>query len=271
MDRTIPAQRVRANGVELAVDVIGSGPPLLFAHSLGSCRDAARRLLAPLADICRLILFDQRGHCASSAVTDPAGFDPRSMADDIAAVMDALRLDEAVIAGESMGAATALLFATRFPKRLTRLIQIAPTVVDQPNPARDMIRALADFTAAHGLQVAADAVALASMGHGIPRAAAHMITECWTHHDLDSFVTAHRVVPDWVLFDSLAPVTALRVPIAVIAWGGDPSRPLPQARRLAAAARNGHLEVLESLATVAATPTLYADAIRRVLMPERPR
>ena len=68
-----------------------------------------------------------------------------------------------------------------------------------------------------------------------------------------------------MLFDSLAPVAALRMPVGVFAWGGDPSRPLSLARRLAAAARRGRLEAIESLAELASDVGVYANAILRLL------
>lgn len=259
------ARQVTSEGLTLAVEVFGKGPPLLFAHSLGSCRHAVRHLLEPLAQRFQVIVFDQRGHCGSSPVSDPALFEPHRMAADITAVLDDLGIDEAVVGGESMGAATALLFAIEHPKRVRHLLQIAPTSADEPNPGRDMIMALADFAAQYGLAAAADAVVLAAMGRGIPRSVAQMITSHWTDHQLESFVVANRVVPQWVLFDSLAPVAALRMPVGVFGWGGDPSRPLSLARRVAAAARRGRLEAIESLAEMASDVGVYANAILRLL------
>jgi len=250
-----------AEGIELVIEVFGQGPPLLFAHSLGSCRHQARRLLAPLADAFQVIVFDQRGHCGSTPVTDASLYEPHRMAEDIAVVLDHVGVEQAIVAGESMGAATALLFAISYPKRAQHLVLIAPTAADQRNSGCEMIMALADFAAEYGLKAAGDAVALAAMGSGIPRRVAQMITAVWTHHRLESFVAANRAVPQWVLFDSLAPVAALRMPVGIFGWGGDPSRPLSLARRLASAARHGQLETVDSLAAVAGDPGLYARII----------
>jgi len=260
-----PQRCIRSDDLSIAVEAFGKGPTLLFAHSLGSCRHQARQLLEPLADAFHVIVFDQRGHCGSTSVTDPAQYDPQRMADDIGAVLDGLGSAQAIIAGESMGAATALKFAVQYPKRVQHLLLIAPTSADEPNPAREMITALADFAARYGLQAAADAVALGAMGRGIPRPIAQVVTAHWSHHQLDSFVAAHRAVPQWVLFDSLAPVAALRMPIGVLGWGGDPTRPLSLARRIAAAARRGRLETAESLAEAAGDPHFFARTIRRLL------
>ncbi len=74
-----------------------------------------------------------------------------------------LGIEQAIVGGESMGAATALVFATKQPKRVRHLLQIAPNAVDDPNPGRDMIVAVADFAAKYGRAAAADAAALAAM------------------------------------------------------------------------------------------------------------
>jgi len=257
--------KIASDGLKLHVEVSGTGPPLIFAHSLGGCHHQAARALEPLADAYQLIVFDQRGHCQSTPVTDAARYEPQRMAADIAAVLDALGIERAIVGGESMGAATALLFAVTQPKRVAKLLLVAPTAGDEANPGRDMIVALADFTAEYGLAAAASAVALASMSRGIPRDAAAMVTSFWLHHRPESFVAANRAVPDWVLFPDLTPVANLKMPIAILAWGGDPSRPLPLARRLADAARHGRMETVESLGEFATDPTMYARLLRLML------
>jgi 3-oxoadipate enol-lactonase len=258
-------RRVTSEGVTLAVEVFGKGPPLLFAHGLGSCRHHVKHFLEPLAYRHQVIVFDQRGHCESTPITDPALFEARRLAGDIGHVLDHLGIERANLAGESMGAATTLLFATQHPERVERLVQIGPTVVDMPNPGREMIQALGDLAAKHGLEAAADAVAIAAMASGVPRQAAAMVTAHWTDHDVASFIAAHRAVPEWVLFDSLAPIAALPMPIGIFAWGNDPTRPLSQARRLATAARHGRFEAIDSLAELAENPALYGRMIDLLL------
>ena len=61
------------------------------------------------------------------------------MADDMAAVMDALGIDQAIVGGESMGAATTLRFALRWPDRVRALLLTAPAFSETPNLAADQI------------------------------------------------------------------------------------------------------------------------------------
>ena len=63
----------------------------------------------------RVIGYDARGHGRSSAAPDPAAYDYDDLARDLEAVLDALGLERAVLAGASMGAHTALRFALRNP------------------------------------------------------------------------------------------------------------------------------------------------------------
>jgi pimeloyl-ACP methyl ester carboxylesterase len=257
--------RIASDGLELVADVMGEGPPLLFAHALGSCRHQARLRLEPLAARRRLILVDQRGHCGSSPVTDPTRYDPERMAGDLGAVLDALDVPRAAIVGESMGAATALLFALAHPERVTHLIQIAPTVVDRPNPGQELVAALADLAERHGIEATRDAATLAAMAHGLPREVGRLVTASWGDHQIGSFIAAHRAVAGWHILASLEPVARLEVPIGIIAWGQDPTRPIAQARRLATAAANCRLEALDSLAVLVADPGLYPRLIERLL------
>src|SRR5260221_5663229 len=78
------------DSLALAVDEIGAGAPLVFAHGLSSNRQQTLEELLPLASGLRIVAFDQRRHGESSPVTDPDLYDPERMADDIGTVMDAL-------------------------------------------------------------------------------------------------------------------------------------------------------------------------------------
>lgn len=91
----------------------GDGPALLLAH--GVTDDGLR--WTPLAQRLEadydVIMVDARGHGMSSA--PEAGYDPGTMAGDLAAVIRALGLDRPFVLGHSMGAITAIAMAGLFP------------------------------------------------------------------------------------------------------------------------------------------------------------
>jgi pimeloyl-ACP methyl ester carboxylesterase len=143
--------RVPVAGAELIVESFGAGPTLIFAHGLTGNRQSTKRQFLSLAPQYRIVTYDQRGHGDSTPVTDPAGYDPAVMAADMGAVMDALGIARAIVGGESMGAATALIFALRHPERVTRLLLTAPAFGDRPNTEIGRFLDLADAIETYGM------------------------------------------------------------------------------------------------------------------------
>lgn len=191
-------QLVRSGDVDLACDCFGDGPPLLFAHGLAATRGISRQQLAPLADRYRVIVFDQRGHGQSTPMTDPAGYDPAAMARDIAAVMDAVGVERAIVGGESMGAATALLFALAQPERVERLLLTAPAFDDTPNPQAAHLKTLGSNLAEQGIdEFLHQAAQRQRTLFGWTETAIGVVAATFRAHRQDSLATALRTVPDW--------------------------------------------------------------------------
>jgi pimeloyl-ACP methyl ester carboxylesterase len=82
----------------------------------------------------RLIVWDCRGH----GETQPAGpaekFGFGPMAEDLAALLDFLGVDRAIIGGISMGAGIAARFAANWPARVDALVLVRPAWLMQPLP-----------------------------------------------------------------------------------------------------------------------------------------
>ncbi|MHC2998851.1 alpha/beta hydrolase [Microbacterium sp. HJ5] len=70
----------------------------------------------------RVIAPDLRGRGRSNAIEGSAGMAVH--ADDLAALLDALGVDRAVVVGHSMGAFVALVFAARHPGRVSRVVLV---------------------------------------------------------------------------------------------------------------------------------------------------
>lgn len=92
-------------GVQLRAVETGkpSGRPILFIHGLSQCWLAwSRQMNSDLADDCRLVAMDMRGHGCSDKPR--AGYnDSRLWADDVNGVIQALSLDHPVLCGWSYG------------------------------------------------------------------------------------------------------------------------------------------------------------------------
>ena len=82
------------------------GPPILFIHGWSQnhlCWD--KQYESPLRDEFRLVAYDLRGHGMSEAPAGPEHYtDDRLWADDLAAIIDRLGLERAVLVGWSYGA-----------------------------------------------------------------------------------------------------------------------------------------------------------------------
>ena len=123
---------IRANDLDIAYEVIGSGPPLVMLHGATTSGRATFLAQIPvLAESFTLYLPDARGHGATR--WDAAdGFQAEWLVDDLEAFVDGLGLLTFHLVGYSMGALTALGFAARAPERLRTLVVVGISTAREP-------------------------------------------------------------------------------------------------------------------------------------------
>src|SRR5436190_1133234 len=92
---------VTVNGIRLAYEEAGNGPPLLLISGLGANRLGWAPVVPLLAGHFRCITFDNRGTGQSDVPPGPYSID--QMADDAAAFIDALGVAPVAAVGWSMG------------------------------------------------------------------------------------------------------------------------------------------------------------------------
>ncbi len=102
----------------------GTGHPLVFVHGW-AMSGRVWRFQEELADMCRVITVDLRGHGRSSAPCGCCGLAEFSA--DLSLLFDALGLSRATIVGWSMGAEVALVAFPALRKRLAGLILVGGT------------------------------------------------------------------------------------------------------------------------------------------------
>jgi pimeloyl-ACP methyl ester carboxylesterase len=116
------AMRVPVAGGELTVRVWGDGPRTVLAlHGITANHLAWRGVAERLPVGIRLVAPDLRGR-GDSRLPGPYGM--AAHAADAVAVLDALGVHAAVVAGHSMGAFVALVLADRYPDRVARLLLV---------------------------------------------------------------------------------------------------------------------------------------------------
>ncbi|MEX2547776.1 MAG: alpha/beta hydrolase [Chloroflexota bacterium] len=123
---------IRANGLDVHYTVEGAGPPLVMLHGATSTSAEDWSAQRPLwRKAFRLYLVDARGHGGTKwDVRD--GFDRDTLVADLLTFVDALGLATFHVVGFSMGAMTALTFATRYPERLRTAIICGIDIVREP-------------------------------------------------------------------------------------------------------------------------------------------
>jgi len=123
---------VRANGLDVHYEVEGAGPPLVLLHGATSTAAEDWSAQRPLfRKAFRLYLVDARGHGGTRwDVRD--GFSRDLLVDDLLAFADVMGMSTFHVVGFSMGAMTALTFATRYPERLRTAMICGIDIVREP-------------------------------------------------------------------------------------------------------------------------------------------
>jgi pimeloyl-ACP methyl ester carboxylesterase len=98
----------------------GEGPLVVAAHGITSNHRSWGVVAQALEGRVRLVAHDQRGRGRSNGLPGP--YTIEQLADDVAAILDHLGEDRAVIAGHSMGGFVATTFAVRHPQRAQALV-----------------------------------------------------------------------------------------------------------------------------------------------------
>jgi 3-oxoadipate enol-lactonase len=253
---------VRAGDLDVHVQLSGApdAPPLLMLHSIGTSLhvwDAPAELLAAHY---RLIRIDQRGHGLTTVTPGPTTID--TLADDAVAVLDALGIDAAHVAGISLGGMVAQAVAARAPDRALSLIAV-DTALAIPPPQSWHDRAAA--IRAGGMAVIVDAV--------IPRwvtpdflgePATAGLRQMLLRTDPEGYAAAAEAIAG---ADLTAATAALRLPALVIVGDRDVATPVGAAEAIRDAIPGALIEIIANAAHISTVerPADVAGAISRFL------
>ena len=135
----LPAlDRIAVGDVEFEYAIHGDGPPVVLIHS-SHLPDGFAPVVPDLRGL-RSIRYRRRGF-ADGPPAAP-GLSVAAQADDVAAVLDALREPTAHVVGHSYGGVIALEFAARYPGRARSLALLEPALVLQVPSAPAFVEAL---------------------------------------------------------------------------------------------------------------------------------
>ncbi len=147
------------DGVRLYYEETGTGIPMIFVHEYAGDHRSWEPQMRHFGQRYRAITYAARGYPPSDVPEDVAKYSQFRAADDIAAMLDHLRIDKAHVVGLSMGGFATLHFGFRHAARARSLVVAGCGYGAEPDQ-RDRFRAeaeaIAAFIATHGIQLFAE-------------------------------------------------------------------------------------------------------------------
>lgn len=99
-------------------------PPLLLSHGYGASGGMWEPNISALDGDRQVITWDLPGHGASDAPDRPAEYTHQACVEDMAALLDAVEAEQAVLGGMSLGGFLSLTFRLRYPERVLGLVLV---------------------------------------------------------------------------------------------------------------------------------------------------
>jgi 3-oxoadipate enol-lactonase len=115
--------QARCDDIDVAWFEAGRGDPLVLVHGLADDHRAWRRTLPDLMLRHRVVMYDLRGH-GETSLGSPDGT-LRQLAEDLAHLLGALKLERVDVAGFSLGGTIAMRLAIDHPELVGRLVLVA--------------------------------------------------------------------------------------------------------------------------------------------------
>lgn len=248
------ATHVRVDGPVAAV-------PLVMLHSLGTCTAVWDAQALALAGPFRVIRPDFRGHGLTEESAQPFSID--DLAQDVLAVMDTLGIEQAIVAGISLGGMVAQAMAAMAPGRIDRLV-LVDTAMAIP-PAQGWVDRAA-LVRAQGMGAVADAVMARWVTPAFAAASGAVgLRTMLLRTPAEAYALAAEAIGR---ADLTAQTRVLRVPALVLVGADDLATPVASAQALATAL-HATLTVLPNAAHIPTVecPGAVTAAMRAFLLP----
>jgi 3-oxoadipate enol-lactonase len=256
--RTIELERTVLAYEDLGPD---RGTPLLLVHGHPFDRSMWEPQLRHFGSDRRVIVPDLRGYGASGgAVPDWAAF-----VDDLAALLDGLRVPRAVVAGLSMGGQIALELWARHPARVAGLLLADTTAAGETGGSRAARVAQAQRLLREGMDpYAVEMLYLMVAPDARPAVARHVLAMMRSTDPAGAAAAqrarAHRP-------DRRADLGAIAVPTVVVVGSEDDLTPIADAQALADGVPGAELVVVDGAAHLPnlERPDAFNAALERLL------
>src|SRR5215510_7407982 len=112
------------NGLRMYYEIHGQGDPVVLLHgAFMTITNNWTEMIAKLSKSRQVIAVEMQGHGRTADIN--RDFSYENLADDIAALLDYLKIKQADVLGYSMGGAVAMQLAIRHPERVRKVVSIS--------------------------------------------------------------------------------------------------------------------------------------------------
>ena len=226
----------------IAYDDVGTGLPVVFLHAFPLNRTMWEPQISALVAESRCISIDVRGFGESTA-SPPLSMD--RYADDVAAVLDALQIQRAVVVGLSMGGYVAFAMWRRHRERIRGLVFADTRAGADTIEIAERRRELIDIAETQGSTAVAN------------RQIAGLVGKTTRDKRPDIYDAVHRMIAEASIEgitgaleamiarpDSTETCATIDVPTLVVVGDEDVPTPVKEARTLASLIAGSRLEIL---------------------------
>ncbi|MCC6931024.1 MAG: alpha/beta fold hydrolase [Gemmatimonadaceae bacterium] len=230
------------DGIEIGYDDAGEGDAIVFIHGFPHHRGLWSAQLGALMDRARCIAPDLRGF-GESTVEPP--YSVEQYADDVATLLDALKVERAVLCGLSMGGYVALAFWRRHRARVRGLVLMDTRAGADDPEARERRNQMIATARERGSAAIADAMITGMVGKRTREKCPEVVDD--VHRMLESapvegVIGALQALRDRP--DSTSTLGTIDVPTLIVVGEDDTLTPPSEAMLLHAGIRGSSLEVI---------------------------
>lgn len=232
------------DGIRFHYRESGSGIPFVFQHGLGADLSQTFDLFQPPTGF-RLITFDCRAHGETRPVGPDEKISVEQFANDLAAFLDHLGIQQAIIGGISMGAAIALCFALEHPERVLGLVLSRPAWLDESRADNMRVfSSLAEFIRKYGAWEGAQRYQETPAFQNVLKVSpdnANSLLAQFAHPRAEETVAKLERIPCYAPKHTRADWKRIRVPTLILANRQDEIHPFHFGEVLAAEITGAHL------------------------------
>jgi pimeloyl-ACP methyl ester carboxylesterase len=237
---------VSVRGVQLYFEEHGRGEPLVLVPGFGTGLWIWYRQVPDFAERFRTIVFDPRGVARSHASDEP--FTMRDLAEDLAALLEELQVEQAHVLGASFGGFVAQEFALAHPERTRSLILCCTSYggVGHRPPAPETLAAIASTKGLNTEERVRENLLLAFSPRFVEEQPAEVerVINLRAENDVPEYAYL-RQLQAAVAFDTAARIGRITAPTLVITGDEDVIVPHENSVNLAEAIPGAELRIVE--------------------------